>query len=156
VRDRSGQSFRAAVELPLSIFVILSEVFVRKADEHAVEGPHTRRELRQTRRGVSTANAYDSVTASIELPFESVMTAEGKGSFDSAAAPFGRCCYAQDDMEVYALCVPPSAVSAAVILVDHCATSSSRKVRSAAWNLTRNSAEYFPEAIDPPRKISTG
>ena len=46
--------------------------------------------------------------------------------------------------------------SALMICADHCATSSSRSVRSADWKRARSSSEYLPAGTLPPRKISTG
>lgn len=60
----------------------------------------------------------------------------------------------------YALCTPPSPSSAFVICPDHCATSSSRRVRSLDWNLARIRIEYSPAIGHQPAssqglKIST-
>ncbi len=47
--------------------------------------------------------------------------------------------------------VPPSASSAFTICADHCATSSSRSVRSCDWNSAWSSVEYFPVPTFSPR-----
>lgn len=56
----------------------------------------------------------------------------------------------------YARSFPPRPSSDLMICADHCATSSSRSVRSADWNRARSSSEYLPLGTLPLRKISTG
>jgi hypothetical protein len=46
---------------------------------------------------------------------------------------------------------PPSDSSLAMICADHCATSSSRRVRSFDWNSAWRSTEYLPMPTFSPR-----
>src|SRR5206468_1893908 len=55
-----------------------------------------------------------------------------------------------------ARCWPPFEFRAETTLADHFATSSSRRVLSADWNLARSSTEYLPDGIEAPRNISRG